>query len=85
MSAPAISAMIEAAMAARRASIGGRDIEIVVTELGLVVRGILITDRQSFVASNEVEWEEFEIRPHLLVNSVNLVLDKLIKPQRGES
>lgn len=70
-----ITALIEGATAARRASHSGRAIEIVITEIGLIVRGTCGNTRRTH--SLELDWPEFDASPALLGNSVALVAHEL--------
>lgn len=82
--------LLAAAKLAREASQGRRMIEIVVTEIGVVVRGRTLlgtgavapaTDRW---ASLDVPWDEVGINPDLLPNAVVLV-DRKLSAAEGAS
>ncbi len=77
-----MQAMMEAATLARRASVGKplqgeRDIEIVLTEIGIVVRGSAIDGSGKRWSSIDIDWPEFDMTPDLLPNAVRLVNDRL--------
>lgn len=84
-----LDALAAAAAAARRASSNDRDVEIVLTEEGFVVRGRTIVNRGADSGerraglSATLDWPEFEGNPTLLENSVNLVVDRLQRTERG--
>ena len=66
--------LIEGAKAAREASVDGMDIEIVLTELGMIVRGKRRHGGRDYSRTHEVVWREFDMAiPNLLSNAVALV------------
>lgn len=77
-----IDHLIEAAMVARRASTGKRTIEIVLSEIGIVARGWTFVGALKATADIELPWSEFDGGPHLLVNAVRLVADRLVERER---
>lgn len=71
-----------AARLAREASQGRRTVEIVVTEIGIIVRGsTTIGDRQRN-ASRDVEWPELSSPADLASNAVMLV-DRELSAMEG--
>lgn len=74
--------LIEASQVARRASTGKRMIEIVLTELGLVVRGRTMVGARRASHSIDLPWSEFTGSEHLLANCVRLVADRLVEAER---
>jgi hypothetical protein len=79
MSAPILTALIEAAMVARRATTESRLIVLMVAEEGVIVKGTHVVGDRSVGASEVLSWSNFEMKPHLLVNSVNLCIDRLAR------
>ena len=74
--------LIAAARLAREASQGRRSIEIMVTEIGIIVRGsTTIGDRQRN-ASRDVEWPELSSPADLASNAVILV-DRELSAMEG--
>lgn len=84
MSGGSIGGMIDAAAAARKASHSGVDVEIVVTEEGFVVRGRLELRTEYRHKSRDLSFADFILLPHLLLNSVGLVLTDLADILRKE-
>lgn len=69
-----IEKLIEGAKAAREASVDSCDIEIVVTELGLVIRGKRVVGFRTFAESRDMTWKELDQGvPNLMSNAVALV------------
>lgn len=76
-----IAAMMNAAEAARKGTdlLGNsKMIEILITEIGIVVRGQCRRGDFEWRASNELAWREFFSRPQMLVDSVRLTDRRLI-------
>jgi hypothetical protein len=71
-----------AARLAREASRGRRTIEIVVTEIGVIVRGWAIVGEQKATANLEVPWRELSAAEDLASNAVCLV-DRRLSAMEG--
>lgn len=83
-----IGELIAAAAEARKATVKvgviSRDVEIVLTEQGLIVRGTTqIGDLRAW-AAQEIDWPEFHMGPSLLANSVRLVVAALSAREEQE-
>jgi hypothetical protein len=78
-----IDHLIEASQVARRASTTHRDIEIVLSEVGLVIRGKTRVGARAVAHSDELRWSEFDHSPHLLANGVRLIADRLAAAERS--
>ncbi|MGV7119617.1 hypothetical protein [Sphingopyxis sp. 550A] len=71
-----------AARLAREASRGRRTIEIVVTEIGVIVRGWTVVREQMTAASHEVPWRELSAAEDLASNAVVMV-DRRLSAMEG--
>lgn len=71
-----------AARLAREASRGRRTIEIVVTEIGVIVRGWTVVREQMTTVSHDVEWAELSAAEDLASNAVCLV-DRRLSAMEG--
>lgn len=84
-----VGAMIDAAKLAREATVKEgaieRDVEIIVTELGFVVRGMVKIGPSWAHQSQQLDWAEFLTNPALLANSVRLVEQALIGREAHEA
>ena len=81
-----IAALMDAARSAREASSvldDSRTVEIVITEIGLVVRGRAKADDRAYAASFEVRWEELQARPSMATFAVGRVVDALAASTKG--
>lgn len=90
-----ITNLIKAARLARQATPihdNRRVVEVLITEVGLVVRGRYSDARHAFSASHEVPWPDLNGQPRLAENAVNLVVRRLeercedegVAPVRGQ-
>lgn len=71
-----------AARLAREASRGRRTIEIVVTEIGVIVRGWTVVREQMTAAYHEVPWRELSAAEDLASNAVVMV-DRRLSAMEG--
>lgn len=71
-----------AARLAREASRGRRTIEIIVTEIGVIVRGWASVGGQTATATHEVPWRELSAAEDLASNAVALV-DRRLSAMEG--
>lgn len=74
--------LIAAARLAREASQGRRTIEIMVTEIGIIVRGSTTIGDLQRKASRDVEWPELSSPADLASNAVILV-DRELSAMEG--
>ena len=73
-----IAALISGARTARQVSGGSRVVELVVTEVGLIVRGRMLSNGGLPVShSIALDWPELDANPALPGNAVRLVAQEL--------